>query len=143
MVYLSSLTVCSEGDINTPPPPKKKKAENDNNNKKTTKKTQKKPQLKMTNQLFIFRAFFLILWTLNLKFVSCKSTNKKKFWPKYYWDGSCNSFPLSQDFSTRSLNMSEESPVMVKEMDTQDEADGQDDQADLERFQMRRTWESR
>ena len=39
--------------------------------------------------------------------------------------------------------MSEESPVMVNEMETQDEADGQDDQADLERFQMRRTWESR
>ena len=50
---------------------------------------------------------------------------------------------LSKDFSTRSLNMSEESPVMVNEMETQDEADGQDDQADLERFQMRRTWESR
>lgn len=44
-----------------------------------------------------------------------------------------------QDFATRSLKMSEESPVMTAQQDDEEE----DDDQVLQRFQMRRTWESR
>lgn len=44
-----------------------------------------------------------------------------------------------QDFATRSLDMSEESPIMIAEQ----AHDEEDDDEVLQRFQMRRTWESR
>ncbi|XP_061169274.1 E3 ubiquitin-protein ligase rnf213-alpha-like [Saccostrea echinata] len=47
---------------------------------------------------------------------------------------------MSRDFATRSLNMSEESPIqMLQRMDTEEEEDEEDV---LHQFQLRRTWES-
>eukprot|EP00105_Crassostrea_gigas_P007930 XP_011422347.1 PREDICTED: E3 ubiquitin-protein ligase rnf213-alpha isoform X2 [Crassostrea gigas] len=49
---------------------------------------------------------------------------------------------MSRDFATRSLNMSEESPIqMLKRIDSADEEE-EKDEADLRQFQLRRTWES-
>ncbi|XP_061169263.1 E3 ubiquitin-protein ligase RNF213-like isoform X1 [Saccostrea echinata] len=49
---------------------------------------------------------------------------------------------MSRDFATRSLNMSEESPIqMLQRMDTEEEEEENEEDV-LRQFQLRRTWES-
>lgn len=50
-----------------------------------------------------------------------------------------------QDFATRSLDMSEESPIqMLQRMDIEEEEEEEgNDEEVLRQFQLRRTWESR
>lgn len=49
-----------------------------------------------------------------------------------------------QDFATRSLDMSEESPIqMLQRMDIEEEEEEGNDEEVLRQFQLRRTWESR
>ncbi|XP_056014152.1 E3 ubiquitin-protein ligase rnf213-alpha-like isoform X2 [Ostrea edulis] len=50
---------------------------------------------------------------------------------------------MSRDFATRSLDMSEESPIqMLQRMDIEEEEEEGNDEEVLRQFQLRRTWES-
>ena len=52
-------------------------------------------------------------------------------------------FDLLQDFSTRSLKVSEESPMQRQVMEVEDEEENEDGEVVLQLYQMRRTWETR
>lgn len=52
-------------------------------------------------------------------------------------------FDLLQDFSTRSLKVSEESPMQRQVMEVDDEEENEDGEVVLQLYQMRRTWETR
>ena len=53
-------------------------------------------------------------------------------------------FDTVQDFATRSLNMSEESPIqMLRRRDLVEVEEEETEEEELRQFQLRRTWESR
>ena len=48
-----------------------------------------------------------------------------------------------QDFSTRSLKVSEESPIQMLERQIMDDEETEEGENVIQLYQMRRTWESR